>query len=758
MENGPQPGGAYAGRGLGETDPLNPPGRQRHLAGNVWWHLYRLVRANTLVPSWLPARLRHPVFGYLAAVILEVIAVVLTLLLAVIFPGFSLFGVLVTLMVLVIALSWGGSPSLFAMLVGVGLLYYSFVQPQFSWGIKSRADMVGLGLVLVVGLLISLVAGQAARARRQTDQACQEAEARAAQLRTVFETLVDGILVYDQHGHAIQQNSAARTLLGLNVAPGSGSGSVAEPITSPTLRDTQGQPLSVEQAPLSRVLRGEILTGEAGQDVWMQTPDGQEVLVSITGAPIRNRQGQQLGAVLLGRDVTERYRLEQRTQKALDALIQMAYALVAAPTGEAALSGTLAQRLAAFITEALGEEQVILMGWEPETGTLYPLMATGLAPEQETLLRARFKDGRRLDEWWGPGVAAHLEEGEVVHIAAAGAASLQALNLPGMQQCLLAPLLGERHLIGFLALGRPESGPPFTSQEETLLGAVAHLCALVLERERLFLAREEARAHILALREANEQMDAFLGIAGHELKTPLASLKLSIQMAWRAIERLSRHEAGAIESLSQVLPKIREQLMRIQRQTNRLNRLVDDLLDVSRVQANQLNLRLDTADLVSIVRQVVEEQQEAAPTRAIQVQLPAGGHLPLRADADRVGQVATNYLTNALKYSPPDQPVEVGVEQHGQFARVWVHDWGSGIPAAEQKRLWERFYRVPGIEVQSGLGVGLGMGLYISRSIIERHGGQVGVQSAPGEGTTFWFTLPLEQQDEPATSSGSYSC
>jgi signal transduction histidine kinase len=117
----------------------------------------------------------------------------------------------------------------------------------------------------------------------------------------------------------------------------------------------------------------------------------------------------------------------------------------------------------------------------------------------------------------------------------------------------------------------------------------------------------------------------------------------------------------------------------------------------------------------------------------------------MRRFAGRIEQVVTNYLTNALKYSPADRPVEVGVEVEPgkQQVRVWVRDQGPGLPLAEQGRIWERFHRVQGVEVQSGTGVGLGLGLYICRMIVERHHGQVGVQSASGQGATFWFTLPL---------------
>src|SRR5262249_28825815 len=120
---------------------------------------------------------------------------------------------------------------------------------------------------------------------------------------------------------------------------------------------------------------------------------------------------------------------------------------------------------------------------------------------------------------------------------------------------------------------------------------------------------------------------------------------------------------------------------------------------------------------------------------------------PVLVDADRIGQVIANYLTNAIKYAPTDRPIRVTLQLEGDHVRVSVRDEGPGLTLSEQERVWERFYRVPGIEVRSGSYVGLGLGLHICRTLIEQHNGQVGVQSRPGHGSIFWFSLPLTQQD-----------
>jgi signal transduction histidine kinase len=117
----------------------------------------------------------------------------------------------------------------------------------------------------------------------------------------------------------------------------------------------------------------------------------------------------------------------------------------------------------------------------------------------------------------------------------------------------------------------------------------------------------------------------------------------------------------------------------------------------------------------------------------------------VEADANRIEQVLTNFLNNAYKYAPADQPIDVRVRVRGNIARVAVRDHGPGLPEGEHTRIWERFYQAPGIEPLAGTPIGLGLGLYICKHIIERHQGQVGVESMPGKGAAFWFALPLAE-------------
>jgi signal transduction histidine kinase len=157
-------------------------------------------------------------------------------------------------------------------------------------------------------------------------------------------------------------------------------------------------------------------------------------------------------------------------------------------------------------------------------------------------------------------------------------------------------------------------------------------------------------------------------------------------------------------------------------------------------------------DLVEIVGEVVEEQQLAWPNRRLDLRLPEQA-VAVAADRDRIGQVVTNYLTNALKYAPADRPIEISLSREVDQARVQVHDQGPGLSPAEQERIWQRFYRLPGAPAEQEAGGNLGMGLYICRSLITQHGGQTGVDSTPGAGATFWFTLPLDQASASSPKS-----
>ncbi len=172
-------------------------------------------------------------------------------------------------------------------------------------------------------------------------------------------------------------------------------------------------------------------------------------------------------------------------------------------------------------------------------------------------------------------------------------------------------------------------------------------------------------------------------------------------------------------------------------------RLINDLLDISRITTNTLKLELEHADLITIVRETVEDMRVIVPERVLLLTLPEHTVVNVLADRNRISQVIANYITNAIRYASPDQPIRIGLTAQQDLARVWVRDTGPGLSQEAQKDIWLRYHQVKGALVQSGLGKGLGLGLYICQTVIAQHHGVCGVESTPGEGATFWFTLPI---------------
>ena len=219
---------------------------------------------------------------------------------------------------------------------------------------------------------------------------------------------------------------------------------------------------------------------------------------------------------------------------------------------------------------------------------------------------------------------------------------------------------------------------------------------------------------ITARKQLERQKDEFLGVASHELKTPLTTLKMLAQLTRRRLER-----AGLLDV---------DHGARMERAIGRMERLVNDLLDVSRIESGRLALHMETLDLVEVCRQAAEDQMDATD-RTMTLLLPKQ-RVPVVADADRIGQVLANLLSNASKYSAQDSPLTLSLRKDGDEVVVSVRDEGAGIPAELVTQLFGRFYRVPGVQVQNGSGVGLGLGLYIAKEIVERHGGRIWRQVA----------------------------
>jgi signal transduction histidine kinase len=236
------------------------------------------------------------------------------------------------------------------------------------------------------------------------------------------------------------------------------------------------------------------------------------------------------------------------------------------------------------------------------------------------------------------------------------------------------------------------------------------------------------------LQEANRLKYQFLSMASHELKTPITTIRGQAQLGMMRLNKQTE--------LSPELEQVRTAFERIEQHTYRLNALVDDLLDLSTLSSGKVKLRAARCDLAEVCREAIEEQQLLSG-RTIALELPLSP-MQVQADCERIGQVITNLVSNAVKYSTENSTIQVSISQSHGKAIIQVHNEGTPIPKELQANLFEPFYRTPA--AQSSSKKGWGLGLAISKQIVERHGGSIRVESSQGKGTTFTIELPLQTE------------
>jgi signal transduction histidine kinase len=394
-----------------------------------------------------------------------------------------------------------------------------------------------------------------------------------------------------------------------------------------------------------------------------------------------------------------------------------------------AASATLAQTLR---LEAIG----VLVLDERGEALITPAELAG--PGDRSKRRARVALGGRSD------LVAVFRAGVPYRVAAVSDESVPAGILGGTADgaLLAVPFLsaGERRGL-FYAVGRPKVD--LTEADQAVLAVVAARIGVLVEQtdlegHRTLLERERAR---------QEVRQEFLSIVSHELKTPVAVIKAYAEVLQQRARQSGDGEGVRIVS-------------RVEEQADRMLGLIDDLLDLQRLQTGLMHLeesRIDLADLAAIV---AGELQATTTRHRIVVRAPRP--VPVRADRRRMEQVLANLVQNAIKYSPEggeigvDVRLAAGPDGRGERALLTVSDHGIGIAAEDLQHIFSRFYQGEGGRLYRGVR-GLGVGLYIAREIVERHGGTIWATSTQGEGSTFCLALPAlprvhHEPDQEASS------
>jgi PAS domain S-box-containing protein len=542
------------------------------------------------------------------------------------------------------------------------------------------------------------------------------------------------IFLMDPTGHIQTWNEGAERILGYSTAEIIGK---HHALFYPPSELRRGKPAYVLSA-----------AGEEGrfeEEHWRIRKDGTRFWASVVITALRGPAGEVAGFAKVVRDLTARKQAEDdrnvllslergaraRTEQVLEQLRAIE------SITEAALAhldlDSLLQALLDRLADILEVDTVAVLLLTDDGQWLVPRAARGIEEEVEAGIPLPLGRGfaGRIAAERHPIILDDLEHSDVLN---------PILRQKGVKSVLGVPLIVEGRPLGVLHVGTLHPRR-FTDEDVRFLQIAADRAALAIEHARLYETAERARQAAEAAVQEVRLRDEFLSVAAHELRTPITGLRAAAQVLLRPLLRGD--------------PVTTDRLMRmatvIDQESDKLARLVSQLLDLSRLEGGRFPLDRTDFDVVALVRAVGERMQAQAPTAEIQVQ--AAGSLWIWADPLRIEQVLLNLLDNAVKYSPRGGEIVVECSQPtSDVVRIAVRDHGIGLAATEQEPVFERFYQVDASERTTGLG----LGLYISREIVDRHGGRIWAESPPDGGTRFVLELPAgPTQESPRSESVS---
>jgi PAS domain S-box-containing protein len=530
----------------------------------------------------------------------------------------------------------------------------------------------------------------------------------------------DGVLLVDGEGRSVFINPAGQRLLG--------KADIGVPIFKQAevyrLRDEHGRMLDPQELPAAQALS----TGRAVQDVTVliAREGAERVAVSMSATPLRE-DDRTSGVVVTFRDITERRALEEQMQ------VQAERAQILADAGAFFSSNIdptwVTQAIAERVAEVLGDWSAVILrtadSKELRVASIYHRDMSSLGLAWSYIYRQPLAVG----------------EGIIGQVVSTGYPSMMTDVRPALDHTnpgtyhaspvtlaslLVLPLRTRREMIGALVIAANDPERAMTDDKLPLAEVLAERAALAIENAKLYTEQVEARRKVEDL---SRLKDEFLSIASHELRTPVTSIKGYTQLAKMLIKE------GDLNTSEEYLDIALDQI-------DRMSRLILELLDVSRIETGRLEIRREGIAWPQFVSDVVHRHHTAISDRRFHVSVPNESKI-VTGDRDRLEQVLGNLLENAVKYSPDGSDVTVTVDDRGDSLVTAVCDRGIGIPADELAQVFERFHR--GRQVSSTNYGGLGLGLYITKQIIERHGGSIWVESKEGHGTTFYFSLPVAE-------------
>lgn len=599
-----------------------------------------------------------------------------------------------------LAYHWRIHYALWGMLLQLLSAYWLFLPPSLEIKTLPFQQLLHLiTLAVVTAFVLAIV--QLARTRHQT--ALHEAKRLDIlnnELDTLFESITDGILLVDEQGRILRENRSSQQIHHLLVD---------DTEQSSTL------PALLEQLTFQALACGTVLKQAVSSVSLLGNTWDYEIMVAPLRPPsqasIKEKAPQEKTmpttsrAVVVWHDVTEARRLlvEQTRNAEMEARQTFLQTILdELPGGVFLVSGPHARLVLA--------NQAAQLAW----GAACPLGQSLFAFFQEQHIRHLSGEGQRLslDQL---AVSRALQQGETIQ---------------NRQEII-------HHADGTTL--------PILVNAVPLSPAIIPATARMVELQEAHHQHERAVLVVLqdvtVLKEAERLKDEFIGTATHELRNPLAVLKGYVQV----LKRQSTRKQGAELSYGQL-----EALQEIDQATTRLVDLMEDLLDVTRLQAGRFDMYPSWDDLVAVVRRVVGRLQITTDRHRLEMKTDRRQVL-LSTDVRRLEQVLENVIQNAIKYSPNGGNIDVCVRTllDQQQVQMCVRDWGIGIPREQQPHIFRRFVRADNARAHTINGTGLG--LYLCRELIERLGGQIWFESVEGEGSTFFIVLPLTSDEMPDT-------
>lgn len=530
----------------------------------------------------------------------------------------------------------------------------------------------------------------------------KNAESKQGMLASIIESSEDAIVSKTLDGIITSWNNSAQRLFGY------------------TEEEIIGKHITI-LIPEDRYQEEELIIGKirAGEriehfETIRKTKIGAEIQISLTVSPIKNSDNKVIGASKIIRDIDRQKKADDRLQQYAERL-EILNSIGQVISAELDIQSIL-QKVTDATTQLCGAQfGAFFHNLVNEQGESYMLFTLSGAPREAfekfgmprntAVFHPTFSgegtvrvDDITKDPRYGKN-APHFGK--------------PAGHLPVISYLAVPVRAKSGEVIGGLFFGH-EQPARFTKEHEQLVLAVAAQAAVALDNAKLY---ED-------IKQLNEKKDEFIGLASHELKTPVTSLKGYLQIIARNLSSDDKSKPLANRALQQV---------------GKLTTLISDLLDVTKIQTGKLPFTYANFDVIKLLSDLREILQQTEPSHQLVLNLPVE-ELIIHADSQRIEQVIINLITNAVKYSPKANQVIVTATVIDNKLKVSVQDFGIGIQPDQLERVFSRFYRVENLASHMS---GLGIGLYISHEIVSRHQGKLWVESTYGQGSTFYFELPI---------------